>query len=148
MIAVGNVFDRLTVIQRDWSNSGPNAVWLCRCSCGSGADFATTSSNLLSGNTRSCGCLRSESNKRRFTTHGASSCGKRTPEYRVWQAMISRCHNAADPAFRHYGMRDIYVCRKWRESFTAFILDMGTRPSHLHTLERTNNSQRNGITNL
>lgn len=35
-----------------------NSLWKCECECGN-KEFITTSHHLLSGNTRSCGCLRS-----------------------------------------------------------------------------------------
>ena len=39
-------------------NNGKGAIlWKCKCDCGN--DFITTSHHLTSGNTRSCGCLKS-----------------------------------------------------------------------------------------
>jgi hypothetical protein len=40
--------------------------------------------------------------------------------------MIERCNDKADP---NYGGRGIDVCQRWRESFAAFIEDMGLRPT-------------------
>ncbi len=55
--------------------------------------------------------------------------------YWVWAAMIQRCTNQHDKAFRNYGARGITVCDRWRRSFDAFISDMGERPVG-YTLER------------
>jgi hypothetical protein len=60
-----------------------------------------------------------------------------TPEYAVWVAMRSRCLNPRDTSFPGYGARGIDVCARWA-SVTAFILDMGFRPSPEHSLERRN----------
>lgn len=64
--------------------------------------------------------------------------GKRvaTPEYRSWQMMKNRCHNPRARDYAYYGGRGITVCKKWRESFDAFLQDMGRRPSFEHTLDR------------
>lgn len=48
-------FGRLVVLERA-GTIGKSAAWLCRCDCGS--DVKVRADNLLSGGTRSCGCLR------------------------------------------------------------------------------------------
>lgn len=60
-------------------------------------------------------------------------------EYRIWNGMKSRCHNPKDAQYRRYGKRGIFVAPKWKNSFLAFLEDMGPRPSARHTLERKNN---------
>ena len=72
---------------------------------------------------------------------GPKTHGKRyIPEYRVWQAMIQRCINPNDSAWHNYGGRGITVCKRWRHDFEAFIVDMGHRPTPLHSLDRVDNS--------
>lgn len=61
---------------------------------------------------------------------------ERLPEYAPWQNMIARC---SDPENADYGGRDITVCARWRNSFAAFLADMGPRPSARHTIEREDN---------
>lgn len=60
----GKRFGRLVVCRRAPSEKGArNGVyWICKCDCGRGKKIL--SSALLSGFTRSCGCLRSENAKR------------------------------------------------------------------------------------
>ena len=55
----GKRFGKLTVIREDpeRSNQG-NVKWICRCDCGNTVSVIGTS--LTRGNTKSCGCLRSE----------------------------------------------------------------------------------------
>ncbi len=65
----------------------------------------------------------------------------RSPQYRVWlawQAMIWRCYCRTNNAFHNYGGRGITVCRQWRNSFNAFLEDMGPTPKGA-TLGRINN---------
>lgn len=69
------------------------------------------------------------------TMHGANRRGARSPEYSVWASMHARCR---DKSKKDYGGRGISVCAEWSE-FTAFLRDMGPRPSRAHTIERTNN---------
>lgn len=61
-----------------------------------------------------------------------------TSEYHTWQAMIKRCHNPNDKAYKNYGARGISVCDRWRDSFVNFYADMGGRPEGL-SLDRINN---------
>jgi hypothetical protein len=49
--------------------------------------------------------------------------------------MIERCTNEKHPHFDRYGGRGITICDRWKQSFTAFLEDMGDRPDGL-TLER------------
>jgi hypothetical protein len=50
--------------------------------------------------------------------------------------MIQRCHNPKNKDFKNYGGRGIVVCDMWRESFEAFLLMVGKRPTPTHTIER------------
>ena len=52
---VGNRYGELLVVERDKSNNG--AFWLCKCSCGNYT--VVKGSNLRTGNTKSCGCVKS-----------------------------------------------------------------------------------------
>lgn len=54
----GQVFGRLTARRRQGSKNG-FAVWLCDCECGT-KDHPVTSSALVRGATKSCGCIRRE----------------------------------------------------------------------------------------
>ena len=135
---VGMQFGRLTVAHRDTTKSD-NAVWLCSCSCQRSDLVSVSGANLRSGNTQSCGCMRDESRKYGSVKHGATVDGYRLPEYRVWQAMISRCTDESDPAYVHYGGRGIQVCDRWKEA-ANFLIDMGMRPYDAATLERVDNN--------
>jgi hypothetical protein len=60
--------------------------------------------------------------------HGATVGGRKTPEYKIWEAMIERCENPNGPEYHRYGARGIRVCAKWRHDFAAFLDDVGPRP--------------------
>ena len=57
--------------------------------------------------------------------------------FNTWSSAIDRCHNPANASFPHYGGRGIYVCDRWRDSFDAFVADLGPRPDK-HSLDRIN----------
>lgn len=61
-----------------------------------------------------------------------------TPEYRAWRGMITRCSNPNRHNADRYVGRGIRVCRRWRISFSAFLCDVGRRPSPHHSLDRKN----------
>lgn len=60
--------------------------------------------------------------------------------------MIGRCTNQKRPDYQFYGGRGISVCRRWSDSFGAFLSDMGTRPSAT-SLDRIDNSKGYGPNN-
>ena len=131
----GHKFGRLTVVSIDRVIPQRGSYWLCRCSCG--GTRVVRRDALVSGMTRSCGCLHRETaayQGRKSKTHGMSG----TPIYMVWWAMINRCSNQKCWAFKYYGGRGIRVCKRWM-SFANFYADMGDCPSGL-TLERRNNN--------
>lgn len=61
----GRQFGRVTVLEKVGRSSGRIAIYHCRCECGT--EFDAYASNLKSGRTRSCGCLRREQNIARIT---------------------------------------------------------------------------------
>ncbi len=60
----------------------------------------------------------------------------RSPEYRAWTAMKTRCYNPNFPKYQGYGRRGITVCERWRNSFEVFLDDMGFRPTPQHSVDR------------
>lgn len=51
-----------------------------------------------------------------------------TSTYKIWGAMIERCTKSGNNRYAMYGGRGIKVCSRWRDSFVAFLVDMGMRP--------------------
>ena len=56
----GIVFERLTVLSRDYGNTKKGIYWLCQCDCICQTVISVISGSLVSGNTKSCGCLQKE----------------------------------------------------------------------------------------
>jgi hypothetical protein len=62
-----------------------------------------------------------------------------SPEYASWQHMKQRCGNPKVIAYKYYGARGIKVCERWRNSYEAFLEDMGRKPSAEHSIDRADN---------
>jgi len=50
--------------------------------------------------------------------------------------MKERCYLISNISYPHYGGRGIAICDRWRNSFNAFLEDMGRKPSPKHSLDR------------
>ena len=117
------------------SEEGPrHGVLVCMCVCGKST--MVKRAHFLSGNTKSCGCLRVRSGRVRFTAHGAKADGQVKPSYRSWQMMKNRCLNPHAEDWKYYGGRGITICKNWAD-YSAFIADMG-EPLLGQTIERVN----------
>lgn len=126
----GLTFGRLKVVGIAPREQGKRASWVCICECGS--KTSSMGHNLTSGSKKSCGCLAMENNPPSPVTHGASGA----PEYNSWRGMIDRCYLPSGANYHLYGGRDITVCDRWRDSFSNFLEDMGSRPSPNHSIDR------------
>lgn len=126
-------FGRLVEVGRFRRNGRTISRWLCVC----GNEITIRRDRVTAGETRSCGCLRSEQRTELNTTHGESAL--QTPEYRSWKAAMNRCFNPDGQDYHHYGGRGITMCERWRRSYENFLADMGRRPSLKHSIDRIDN---------
>lgn len=60
--------------------------------------------------------------------------------YTSWNQMKQRCYNSNHKNYDRYGGRGITVCDRWKNSFRAFVEDVGTRPSSKYSLDRIDNN--------
>lgn len=98
-------------------HSGRNINLVCRCDCGKIKSIRKWC--VISGGTKSCGCLRDSQVRARFKTHGMSHSRFHT----IWICMRQRCNDRNYARFSDYGGRGISVCEDWNK-FENFYRDM------------------------
>lgn len=127
----GKTFGRLFVVGAAHVGRDACRVRACICICG---NFCYVSPrNLVSGMTKSCGCLVKENSGP--IRHGLN----KSPEHRIWVGMRSRCRDSGSKDYKWYGARGIKVCKRWN-IFENFLADMGCRPPG-KSLDRINNEK-------
>ena len=132
----GRVFGHLKVLHPAGSRNG-RALWYCECKCGAGIVIKGLS--LVTGNTKSCGCIRGQLRGSQLRTHGESKGYGKSREYSIWCAMKQRCFNPNVGRFSDYGGRGITVCPQWVNSFEQFLKDVGRCPPDKWSLGRIDN---------
>jgi hypothetical protein len=127
----GMRFGRLTVLDHALPENGRN--WHVVCDCGT--HKICRGDHLIRGETVSCGCYFKERAAEANRKHGL--CNTRI--YRIWHNMINRCYYSRHPDFHNYRGRGISVCDEWRNSFQAFVSDMGIPETNL-SIDRIDNN--------
>lgn len=129
----GQRFGRLVAKCYSGNRHHGKLLWLCQCDCGNTCEV--NANHLAGRGAKSCGCLNRESSAKtgkNNATHGM----KRTPEYRSWIAMKTRCLNKHAGNYQDYGGRGISIFPEWIVSFEAFFAHMGPKPSQDMSIER------------
>ena len=116
----GQRFGRLVVVGRAENGRRGEVRYHCICDCGN--ETVSYRSSLISGRTKSCGCLQKEVQASRLSRelrkYDRPTRGNRL--YKVWKGMRERCYYEKHKAYKNYGGRGIGVCDEWRTSFAAF----------------------------
>lgn len=102
----GKRFGRWKVIS-EVNKRGKQRYWLCKCDCGTVKEVNGYS--LISGATKSCGCLQIENSMKSARKHGM----RKTRLYTVWIDMRDRCENEESPSYKWYGEKGVSVCPEW-----------------------------------
>ena len=105
----GKRYGKLIAIKRVGS-IGNTSLWLCQCDCGK--SHTVRLSNLTSGNTKSCGCLKNE----QLLTSGSAY----EKLYKSWLRMKQRCFDKNTKDYKNYGGRGITVCDEWIHDYENF----------------------------
>lgn len=108
------------------------ARWECACECGT--VFVTDGTSIRAGRTKSCGCLTRYKGGKRMRNGEY-----KTPTYRIWTGMLSRCNNKNDKKAHLYHNKGITVCERWHD-FHNFLADMGERPAGM-SIDRIDGSK-------
>lgn len=84
---VGHIYGYLTVLEAIGRNKHRKMMWLCLCRCGN--KTIADGNRLVSGETKSCGCLRSEAIKIRFSKDREELIGKVFHNFTVLEYQVS-----------------------------------------------------------
>ena len=119
---VGRRHGRLVVLDawKEPSKNGKRVVTKCRCQCDCGNICVKNYEQMRAGNSRSCGCLKSESSSSRALLRNMKHGWSRTKLYKTWRDMKYRCEDPKTQRYKSYGGRGISVCKEWDESFEPF----------------------------
>lgn len=110
----GEKFGHWTVLYKDAPHSGArNSYYVCKCDCGN--IKVLTRSSLVSGRSKSCGCVK-ERKLGINSTHGMS----KTRIYHEWTSMRRRCRSTKGASAKDYALKGIKVCEEWDSNFIAF----------------------------
>lgn len=112
----GQRFGKLVVIERVWRKGATH--WRCKCDCGN--ETAVVNSHLVSGYTKSCGCLRVEFCKSDKINRTYIDGRIHERLYRIYYGMLERCINPQSITYPNYGGREISVCDEWKNSYESF----------------------------
>lgn len=107
---IGQRFNHLVVIERDFNSPYKGTYWKCLCDCGNITSVKST--NLRNDLVKSCGCLVHE----KHNTHHLSQ----EPLYRLWNSIKRRCYDEKHKAYKYYGRRGITMCPEWLDFETFY----------------------------
>lgn len=116
----GDKFGRLTLTGKTYFRNDKDGTKTrmveCVCECGKIRDYILYL--LKNGQTKSCGCFKSDLFKEspNSKTHGL----RKHPLYRVWDGMKQRCYNHNAINYPDYGGRGITIIPLWKDSFKKF----------------------------
>lgn len=140
----GKRYGRLTVVRYDHTDKTKGAYWFCVCDCG--LTTVVSGNRLRIGKTKSCGCLKRETQdnfgentkaktsarmkefNRTFWTEehrqqnrekSTIHGGTGTRLFDIWNGMRERCYGNDKDHARYYRDKGIRVCQEW-SSFGAF----------------------------
>lgn len=140
----GQKFGRLTAKERVENNKHNQVQYLFICECGS--EIIALKNPVVSGHTRSCGCISKEQIAavgRLNTTHGMGDHFL----YGTWIDMRNRCNNPNNAAYKNYGGRGIKVDPRW-DVFETFISDVLPSYKDGTSLDRRDNNLGYGPDNF
>ena len=133
----GQKCSRLLVVERAENNKFNQVQWLCKCDCGN--TKIVKAQSLVSGECKSCGCLKKEQDFINIIKVKHRKCNTRL--YNIWRDMKWRCNSPKSKRHKFYYDKGIKVCQEWQEDFMNFYdWAMANGYKDNLTLDRINNN--------
>lgn len=124
-IEAGQMFGAWQVVTK-----ASDGRFLCLCTSCNETQKRVKAHDLRSGKSLQCKSCSHSVKK----THGAEHA--HPSEYQSWSSMIARCTNPNNKDYHRYGGAGILVSPMWLNSFEAFYMMMGKKPTPEHTIDR------------
>lgn len=130
----GKRYGRLVVVERAYKKYD-KIFWKCKCDCGK--EVCVAGSQLKSGMTKSCGCIKHDYMVNYNTTHNSS----KSRLYNIWCGIKQRCYYPKHSRYDLYGEKGIKVCDEWLdfENFRRWSYENGYNDSL--TIDRIDNNK-------
>ena len=81
-----------------------------------GTNFKANTNDINRGDTKSCGCLKSQRIREANTKHNLTY----TRLYEIWRNIKTRTLNPNFKQYNDYGGRGITICEEWKNDFMPF----------------------------
>ena len=136
---VGQMYDKLFVLDLPFKFTGKFWLCFCRCECSKSKWVRIEAGKPK---TKSCGCLFG---KNQPVKHGHYKGDIESKTHMAWRSMLSRCYGSK-PQHISYRQRGIQVCDRWRfgennkSPFDLFFKDVGNPPDSSYSIDRINNN--------
>ncbi len=88
---------------------------MCKCVCN--RYKVTEVALVVSGHTRSCGCLFKEVLLRNITKYNPIIPAL----HKQYKHMMQRCYNPNNNAYKYYGAQGVIVCDEWKGKYQNFL---------------------------
>lgn len=109
-------FNRLTIVR--FLGSDILGRTFCECMCKCGKSISANLGHLKSGNTKSCGCQKSDAVISRNILNAHPH--RRTRIFRIWKRMHQRCYIINCDDYNDYGAKGVIVCSEWHEYYNFY----------------------------
>lgn len=134
---IGKRYGNLTILE--FLNPEEHGVLKlkAKCLCDCGKEKITYLHHLRSGDTRSCGHLLGDNNRKH------DLCREHRKLVYIWEQMIRRCEDPKSKRYKDYGGRGITVCPEWKDIkiFAKWMLSKGYIEGGDLSLDRINNDK-------
>lgn len=103
-------------------------ISLYQCSCGKFVEVCAT--KVHQNKTKSCGCLKRDSDSSKFTKHGLCSTTdpNKVKMYKLWENIKKRCYVKEHPSYAIYGGKGITMSNDWTSDPEAFVEYISSLP--------------------
>lgn len=109
---------------------GVNSKFACVCKACGKTRRNIRAHDLISGKSKMCkSCTTGK-------VRGSTTDSKTSLEYNSWVSAVQRTTNPNCKDYKNYGARGITMDPMWLESFEAFYMSVGPRPTPTCTIER------------